>query len=199
MTKIILATGSPYRIEAFKFLGIDFTAEVSKVDESQLARDNPEELVSQLAKLKAEAVAQKYYNTDTIVIGMDSVGFFQGKILEKPRSQEEGFLRLEMLSGNNYHFYTGIFMLNTADNQTLLEIAKTEVWVRKLSEIEINKYLDQDPNFNTYALGYDPLGHFSSTFNVKIEGSYNNALRGIPLEVVIKMLYKLGYKINYTF
>jgi septum formation protein len=194
MPKIILATGSPYRIEAFKFLGIDFFAEASKVDESQLERNVPEKLVGQLAKLKAEVVAKNH--ADAIVIGMDSVGFFQGKTLEKPTSRQEGFLRLKMLSGSNYQFYTGIFMLDVANNQTLSKVVKTEVWVRQLTDDEINRYLDQDPNFNTYALGYDPVGHFSSTFNTKIEGSYNNALRGIPLEVVIKMLYQLGYKIN---
>ena len=52
--KIILGTTSPYRIEAFKFLEIDFTAEGSKVDESQVDRNNPEELVKELSKLKAE-------------------------------------------------------------------------------------------------------------------------------------------------
>lgn len=43
MSKIILATTSPYRIQAFKFLGIDFETEGSRVDESQVYRSNPEE------------------------------------------------------------------------------------------------------------------------------------------------------------
>jgi predicted house-cleaning NTP pyrophosphatase (Maf/HAM1 superfamily) len=45
MIKIILATSSPHRIEAFKFLGIDFEAEGSKVDEFKLERNNPKILV----------------------------------------------------------------------------------------------------------------------------------------------------------
>jgi len=32
---------------------------------------------------------------------MDSVGYFNGKILEKPKSREEGFERLKSLSGKN--------------------------------------------------------------------------------------------------
>jgi MAF protein len=186
MPKIILATTSPYRREAFSFLGIDFESEGSKVDESRIDRDNPEELVKQLSKLKAEAVAKNY--TETVIIGMDSVGYFNGKILEKPRSKEEAVERLKNLSGNNHQFYTGIHIINTASSKAVSRIVKTEVFMRKLSDIEINKYLEEDPNYNTYALGYDPLGHSSSAFIERIEGSYNNLLRGIPLEVISEMI-----------
>lgn len=191
MTKIILATTSPYRKAAFKFLGIDFQAEGSNVDESQAKRDNHEELVKMLSKLKAMAVAKNHQ--DSIVIGMDSVGFFDGHVLEKPKSREEAFQRLTSLSGNNHQFYTGIFMINTASQKEVSRVVKTEVFVRELSGAEINKYLDEDPHFNTYALGYDPLEHSSSTFVERIEGSYNNLTRGIPLEEVVKMLNEIGY------
>lgn len=188
--KIILATTSPYRIEAFKFLGIDFVAEGSKVDESNIERNNPEDLVKELSRLKAEAVANNH--KDAIVIGMDSVGFFDGKILEKPKSRKEGFQRLKSLSGNKHQFYTGIYVINTASNKTVSKVVKTETYLRKFSEKEIEAYLNQDKFYNTYALGYDPLGHYSSTFSERIEGSYNNLLRGIPLEAIVGMLSEVS-------
>jgi len=193
MSKIILATTSPYRIEAFKFLGIDFIAEGSKVDESQVERSDPKELVSALSRMKAEAVSRNHSNE--IIIGMDSVTYFNGKILEKPKSREEAFERLVSLSENCFQFYTGIYMINMADKKELSRVAITDVRFRKINEAEVNKYLDEDPNFTTYALGYDPLAHFSSTFSSRIEGSYNNILRGIPLEVIVEMLHDIGYKI----
>jgi len=191
MTKIILATTSPYRREIFGYLGIDFEAEGSKVDESQIERNNPEELVKQLSKLKAEAVAKNHPNA--IVIGMDSVTYFNGQILEKPKSKEEALQRLKNLSGNNHQFYTGIYMINTALNKVLSRVVKTEVFMRNLSDKEINKYLDEDPHFNTYALGYDPIKHCSASFVKRIEGSYYNLLGGIPLEVIVEMLSEIGY------
>src|SRR3989338_3388652 len=112
MSKIILATTSPYRIEALKFLGIDFEAEGSKVDESQAERKNPEELIKTLSKLKAEAVAKNH--SDAIIICMDSIGCFNDKILEKPKSKEDAFERLKSLSGNKFEFYTGIHIINTS-------------------------------------------------------------------------------------
>ena len=173
-------------------MGVDFKAEGSGIDESQVDRANPEELVKQLSRLKAEAVAKNH--PDAIVIGMDSVGYFNNQILEKPKSREEAFQRLKFLSGNNYQFYTGIHMTNPALNKKLSRIIKTQIFMRNISDGEVNKYLDEDPNYNTYALGYDPLGHSSSAFVQKIEGSYNNLLRGIPLEVIPEMLFEIGYK-----
>ncbi|MDO8663826.1 MAG: Maf family nucleotide pyrophosphatase [Candidatus Wildermuthbacteria bacterium] len=190
MSKIILATTSPYRREAFAFLGIDFEAVGSNVDESQVDRANPEELVKKLSKSKAEAVAKNY--PDAIVIGMDSVGCFNGKILEKPKSKEEGFERLKSLSGKCYDFYTGVHMINTATREEVARVVKTEITMRDLSETEIKTYLDEDPNFNKYAHGYDIKNKRSSSFVSKINGSYNNALMGIPLEFIPKMLVEVG-------
>lgn len=192
MTKIILATASPYRKETFGYLGIPFEIEGSNVDESQVERNNPEELVKNLSKLKAEAVAKNH--SDAIVIGMDSVTYFNGKILEKPKSKEEDFQRLKALSGNNHRFYTGICIINTVSGKILSKVVKTEVFMRNLSDEEITKYLDEDPNFNTYALGYDPVKHVSASFVQRIEGSYYNLLGGIPLEVIVEMLKEIDYK-----
>ncbi|MFH1582437.1 MAG: nucleoside triphosphate pyrophosphatase [bacterium] len=192
MQKIILATTSPYRRETFGYLGIPFEVEGSNVDESQLERDKPEKLVRELSKLKAEAVAKNH--PDVIVIGMDSVTYFNGQIFEKPKSKEEDFQRLKALSGKQHQFYTGIYMTNAVTNKTLSKVVITDVSMRELSEEEINKYLDEDPHFNTYALGYDPVKHYSASFVKKIEGSYYNLLGGIPLETIIEMLKEIGYK-----
>ena len=192
MTKVILATTSSYRREVFGYLGIPFEAEGSKIDEFQLERDNPEKLVKNLSKLKAEAVAKNH--SDTIVIGMDSVGSLNDQILEKPKSKEEAFQRLKSLSGKNHQFYTGIYIINTGSGKNTSKIVKTEAFMRNFSDEEINKYLDEDPNFNTYALGYDPLNHYSASFVEKVEGSYNNFLRGIPLEVIMEMLSEVDFE-----
>lgn len=191
-TKIILATTSPYRKEAFGYLGIPSEAEGSNIDESRAERNDPEKLVKNLSKLKAEAVAKNH--PDAIVIGMDSVAYFNDEILEKPKSREEDFQRLQKLSGKNHQFYTGVYIINTTTDKVISRVVKTEVFMRELSEEEINKYLDEDPNFNTYALGYDPVKHISSSFVKRIEGSYYNLLGGIPLETIVEMLKEIGYR-----
>jgi septum formation protein len=190
--KVILATKSPYRKEIFSYLGVPFDVAGSNVDESQIERGKPEDLVESLSKLKAEAVAADHQ--DAIVIGMDSVACFEGKIFEKPKSKEEEFQRLKDLSGRRFQFYTGIHMINASSGKILSRVVKTEVFMRNISEAEINKYLSEDPFFNTYALGYDPVKHSSASFIQRIEGSYYNLLGGIPVEAVIEMLGDIGYK-----
>ncbi len=193
MTKVILATSSPYRREAFGFLGIDFETEGSNVDESQIERSDPEKLVNQLSKLKAEAVAKNH--SDAIIIGMDSAGYFNGKILEKPKSKEEAFGRLKVLSGQKYNFYTGVYVINTSNKKTAERIVMSEIFIRILSDSEINKFFEQDKDliYMTYAHGFDVKNLISTSFVSKIIGSPNNFLRGIPLEVIPEMLSEVNY------
>lgn len=189
--KIILATTSPYRLQAFEMLGIGFMAEGGNVDEDFDGRPNkPDKLVACLAKLKAEAVAK--YHSDGVVVGFDTVGWFNGQLLEKPTSREGAFDRLMSLSGNCYQLFTGIHLIHVTEGKKMSRAVMTEVSMRDLSESEIHKYLNQDPNFQTYAHGYNPLETYGSTFIKSIKGSYNNILRGIPLEVVVDMLKELG-------
>ncbi|TSA46168.1 hypothetical protein D4R51_00580, partial [bacterium] len=109
--KIILATTSPHRQQALEMLGLDFIAEGSDIDENFEGRPSiPDDLVKQLSKLKAESVAKNH--SEGIIIGFDSVGWFDNSILEKPKSREEVFDRLKSLSGNNFDFYTGVHIIN---------------------------------------------------------------------------------------
>ena len=193
--KIILATVSPYRIEAFQKLDLDFITEGSNVDEYGIERPHdPAELVRYLAKLKAEAVVKNH--SEGIVIGFDSVGYFEGKILEKPKDKKEIVDRLKSLSNNNYFFYTGIYMVNLENNKIITDFTKTKVSMRSINEKEINKYLEQDSNYNTYAHGYDPFGHYSSTFIKEVSGSWSSLLQGIPLAKIMEMLFEIGYKLD---
>jgi MAF protein len=190
--KIILATTSPYRKAAFAMLGIPFEAIGSDVEEYFDGRpDRPAELVSHLAKIKAEAVAVKC--SEGIIIGFDSIGWFSGAVLEKPKSRKEMFSRLKAMSGKEYQFFTGIHLIDQLAGKTLSRAVQTDVLMRDLFDSEINWYLDQDPNFKTYAQGYDPLGTYGSTFIKELHGSYNNVLRGIPLEVIVEMLKERGF------
>jgi len=195
MQKIILATNSPYRQEAFKALGLDFISEGADVEERFGGRPkSPEELVRYLARLKAEAVARRH--SQGIVIGFDSVGWFEGRVLEKVKTREEALLRLRMLSGKNYQFFTGIHMINLSSGKTLQKISKTEIFMRELTDSEISRYLDQDSRYTTFAHGYDPqIRYYSSTFIKRIEGSYNDVLTGIPLEEIVEMLKEIGLRI----
>lgn len=193
--KIILATASPYRKRAFASLGIGFEAEASNVEENFEGRpESPEELVLALARKKAEAVAKNH--KEGIVIGFDSVGLFEKAVLEKPESEKELFERLKDLSGKSHEFITGVHMINISLKETLSKVVKTRAFFRVLKDDEIRKYIREDPDYGTFAVGYDPWNHISSSFVRKIEGSYHSLISGVPLEVIVEMLYEIGYELE---
>jgi septum formation protein len=128
------------------------------------------------------------------VIGFDSAGYFNGQILEKLEFREGAFSRLKSLSGKNHQFYTGICMINTNSNASLSKVVKTDIFMRNYSHEEIIKYLDESNDYVTHALGYSALNGLSSTFVERIEGSFNNLLYGLPLEVIPEMLKEVGYR-----
>jgi septum formation protein len=192
--KIILATASPYRKRAFKTLGIDFEICASGIDENFENRPkDPKKLVLELAKRKCEAVAKKYKSG--LVIGFDSIAYCNHKILEKPRDIKEAKERILMMSGKKFNFYTGVYVKNITTGNTSKAVVETKGKMRGVSEREIDFYHRQDKKGIGYAIGFDVKYNFASTFVKEIKGSYLNFLDGIPLETILQMLYKLGYKL----
>jgi len=194
MNKIILATVSPYRKRAFETLGLDFEICASNIAEKFKNRPkNPKKLVSELAKRKCESVAIKYKKG--FVIGFDSVAYCNNKILEKPKDIKEAKKRILMMSSRKFNFYTGVYIKNAETGKTIQKVVETKGKMRKVSEKEIDFYHQQDKKGIGYAIGFDVKYNFASTFVKEIKGSYLNFLDGIPLEAILEMLYKLGYKL----
>jgi len=185
--KIVLATTSRYRIEIMKLTGIAFDSKASDVEEKFEGRpDDPEELVKQLSKLKAEAVAKEC--SDSIVIGFDSISFLNGKVLEKPKSYEEAFERLKEISGGHHDHYTGITLINTKTKQVFQRVVKSRIYLREISDEEIKRYLEEDPGYKTHAYGYEAISKLSSTFIKRVEGDFYSFARGMPIATVIEMI-----------
>lgn len=194
---IILATTSKPRINAFKSLKIKFSCEGSNIDEKNVKRPkDPLKLVKILAMLKAESVAKKH--KEGFVIGADSIGLYKGKILEKPASKLEAFKRIKELSGKTCYLYTGVCIINIKDKKKITKFLKTQINMRKISEKEINIYLNKYKSYSNYALGFSTLDTLSTTFIQEIKGSYHNVISGMPLELIMQMLYSLDYNIKFN-
>jgi septum formation protein len=189
--KIILATTSKYKKKVFSFLELPFDAEPSNVDEESFKEKNPRERVVGLAKMKAEAVAQRHGSA--IIIGSYTLGYFKGNILEKPKDRKQAFSRLKNLSGKRYRVYTGVYAINTTNDKRAVRVVKTDVKMRVLSSEEIKKYVMSDPNLFEYAHGYDPEQGISAAFIKKVSGSLQNLINGMPIEEMPGLLKELGY------
>ncbi|WP_156285724.1 Maf family protein [Oceanivirga salmonicida] len=178
--KYILASGSPRRKELLKQIIKDFEIIIPNVDEN-LDIKNPEKLVLELSKLKANSIT-KY----GIIISADTIVVKGDKILGKPKNYNEAFNMLKSLSNSSHFVYTGVCIKN--ENEIDNFVVKTKIYFRKLSDEEIEKYIkDKSP--------YDKAGSYGiqeTDFCVKIDGSYTNVV-GLPTEELRKKLYESIY------
>ena len=141
MTKYILASASPRRVEILGKLGFEFTTEVSDAEEKLKNDFNkllPKEKVEELSFIKAADVAESLILTKEteegdayIVIGADTVVSVDGEILEKPRDKADAGRMIELIQGRSHEVYTGV---------TLIYIPKEVLENRGVKEG--NKYLE---------------------------------------------------------
>ncbi|SMN13550.1 FIG146278: Maf/YceF/YhdE family protein [Bathymodiolus heckerae thiotrophic gill symbiont] len=187
---LILSSSSIFRKQLLDKLGVDFNTVSPEIDESHKSGETPEQLVFRLAQQKAFAVAKTHSG---LVIASDQVATLKGEILGKPHTHENAIKQLEQSSGNSITFFTSLALLNTNTNkiQTIVEI--TKVVFRVLSAEQIENYLQKERPYNC-------AGSFKSealgiTLFERIEGSDPNALIGLPLIQLIKMLENEGIDI----
>lgn len=141
MTKYILASASPRRVEILGKLGFEFTTEVSDAEEKLKNDFNkllPKEKVEELSFIKAADVAESLILTKEteegdayIVIGADTVVSVDGEILEKPKDKADAGRMIELIQGRSHEVYTGV---------TLIYIPKEVLENRGVKEG--NKYLE---------------------------------------------------------
>ena len=82
MTRLVLGSASPARLNLLRQAGLAPEVVVSGVDESGVTAPDPASLALELARLKAQAVAATV--TDALVIGCDSLLDFEGSPYGKP-------------------------------------------------------------------------------------------------------------------
>lgn len=102
---IILASQSPRRQELLKLTGLPFTVRAADIDETMDASLPPVQEVARVSRLKARAIAADV-SADDIVIAADTIVVIDGRELGKPRSEQDAFDMLRLLSGRTHEVVT---------------------------------------------------------------------------------------------
>ena len=205
MSQIILASASPRRKELLEQIGLEFEICPAKGEEI-ITKTIPEEVVMELSKQKAEEVAamvatfgeeHKEITTpsDILVIGADTVVAYDGKILGKPKDEEDAKRMLHMLAGNTHSVFTGVTLVlidKSGRAGELVFYEKTDVTMYPMSDAEIETYVaTQEP--------MDKAGAYAiqgkcAIYIEKIEGDYNNVV-GLPIARIYQELKKIGINV----
>lgn len=191
--KIILASGSPRRKELLSRAGYTFEVRVSNADEN-VAPGNPRDMVEELARRKAMAVADEICTSglkDTVlVIGADTVVVLDGEILGKPADEEDAFDMLTRLSGRTHQVDTGVagIVIRNGQIERVTGFSEeTDVTMRPVKDREIRDYIAcGEPMDKAGAYGIQGR---AAIFISSICGDYYNVV-GLPLCAVVQMIMK---------
>ncbi len=191
MPTLILASSSPFRRELLARLRLPFESVSPAVDETPQPGEPPTELVRRLAIAKARAVAARY--PDALVIGSDQVAVYNGILVGKPGGRAEAVKQLRAASGRKVTLYTGLALLNTATGNLQVEVIPFGIQFRELTDAQIERYLRKEEPYGcagsvkSEGLGIALLERF--------EGDDPNALIGLPLIRLVRMLENEGVQI----
>ena len=184
---IVLASESTRRVDILRTLGISFSIIPPDIDETRNQEETPQEFVNRIAHEKAVKVGKHF--PDKWVIAADTIVVLKGKVLGKPKSERDAFNMLKTLRGKWHKVITGYCVLNLVKNIVYRDIVETKVFVRDMTDDEINRYIKTS----------EPMGKAGSYavqgkggYMVKeIKGSYTNVV-GLPICEVAEALLSLG-------
>lgn len=183
---ILLASGSPRRQNFFKELDIDFTIDVREVEEVYPSHLQEAEITDYLADLKSKAFPN--LNENDLLITSDTIVWFEGKAIGKPKDKEDAFQMLRSMSGKAHQVFTSV-SIKSKDFQKIFN-DKTTVSFGILSDEEINYYLEAYQPYDkagSYGI-QDWIGMIAVS---NMEGSYFNVM-GLPVHKLYKELLKIA-------
>ncbi|MCC6138173.1 MAG: septum formation protein Maf [Bdellovibrionaceae bacterium] len=203
MVRFVLASKSPRRNFFLKkqgYLFHTFPVEISEILDENLSIECA---VEDLALRKAQALVESGLleaGPEYVILSADTIVYHQGRVLGKPSDPEDAFETLKSLSGKTHKVITAFCLLNTKNNDFLVDHEVSEVTFRALEETEIREYvatgdpMDKAGSYGIQSLAKDftggvPLQLGDSfklerrDFVIHFTGSLEN-IAGLPIDRV---------------
>lgn len=205
--KLILGSSSILRVKILKNAGLDFVVVDPNVKQQNYRSSVPEILVSQLALLKAQAIAKTVGVAtayETVILTSDQVIVCDGQILEKPLDDNGQPSRQKVMAnliGYATHpaiAITSVLATNLKTHETWTEVDRSSVKFRKLTQTQMEQ-IAADPH--TYlAAGSLPTGIAESTASQILRAHIDEWLEGdetgfmgLPMALSLEVLRRVGY------
>jgi len=191
MEPIILASGSPRRIDYFRLMGLPFSCVTPDLEEIIDENAGPQAAAEELALKKVRKVVETLKDKNPPwVCGADTLIAMDGKIYGKPRDRNDAGNMLRIFSGRTHEVISAVALYNGATGKTDCRSVVSAISFAFLSDGEIEWYLDSE-EWQDAAGSYKIQG-LASCFISKIAGSYSSIV-GLPLREFYIMLRDNGY------
>jgi len=188
--KLILASGSPRRVELLHQSGIEPARLMPMdIDETPKKSEHPRSLARRLSAEKGEAAFAAVKSDaawlGSYILSADAVVAVGRRILPKAEFVDEA-------SGRGHVVYTGICLI-TPDRKLRQKVVETKVRFKRLSGRDIEMYLASG-QWRGKAGAYGIQG-LAGSFVQKLVGSYTNVV-GLPLYETMLLLTGEGFDVH---
>ena len=190
--KVVLASASPRRLAILRQIGVEPQVMPVDVDEIKVLApgDDPEQLVTKNATMKAQAAAAGC--EDAIVLGSGTVVVLEGEIFGKPADETEAAGMLSLLSGREHQVYTGVCLIDTKTGRSISGADTCRVKFSPLSGEDIEEYVATgEPMGKAGAYGIQGRG---ALLIDKIDGDYYTVM-GLSV-AMLRRLAKVMEKLD---
>lgn len=188
--KLYLASTSSWKSKMLDTVHLFHESLSSEHDEIS-NNPNPYEYVQEIALSKVLNVKNKV--NSGIIIGLDTINYFDGKIIEKPKNIEEAKENVLKCSNNFTTVITGVALLNVETNEVITDYSETKISFNEITEEDAKYYIDNE--LASLRVSGFVIETIMSNFIKKIDGSYYNIL-GIPVETIYKHIKTMGYNLG---
>lgn len=184
--KILLASKSPRRREILRLLNIPFTiVTIDGIDESYPPDLPVYEVAEYISNKKADAYLKRISGNE-LLITADTVVICDGKILGKPKSQQEAIEMLSFLSDKTHEVTSGVTIATPEKRVSFTSVSKVKF--AALTDEEIRYYVDTYHPFDK-AGAYGIQEWIGAVAVEKIDGSFYNVM-GLPVNKLYQEIKK---------
>lgn len=185
--RLVLASGSPRRVQLLREAGFDPQVMPQDVDETPLPGEKAYDLVDRLASLKAHAALPQAKPGD-LILAADTTVALEGEELGKPADEAEARQMLRRLSGRGHDVYTAVRLILVGADGSTRESSTcelTHVTFFDLAEDEIESYVATgEPLDKAGAYGIQGIGR---ALVRDIDGDYFNVV-GLPVARTLRAI-----------
>lgn len=188
--RLVLASGSPRRVELLKQIGIDCDVFPTDIDETVANDEIARDYVMRLARQKAQACLERLDAslTHKPIIAADTTVVYSNRIFGKPESSEEAMQMLQLLSGKVHHVHTAVSL--AFKGQLNVALSTTAVEMIKMTTAQIEAYVNSGEHQGK-AGSYGIQGS-AATWIKRIDGSYSGVM-GLPLYQTAELLRSIDF------
>lgn len=135
---------------------------------------SPSQWVQRHALAKARSVSHRV--SKGVILGADTIVYFGGKIIGKPKNLREAFRILSRLQGRWHTVYTGVALLRESP---VVFYDKTKVLLKKMSPVDIRDYFKKVNPLDK--AGAYAIQSKKDSIILKVKGDFFNAV-GLPMK-----------------